>query len=95
VFSNGSGGTCRILLDYALTPSIPDLIEHTISLDSLSVTESCNGGGFTSGVTNLQQALARPIGEVHVQAVFPQVNTTKPANGEYPTGFTRGSIRFE
>jgi hypothetical protein len=95
VFGDGSGGQCRILLDFALTPSLPDLIMHTISLDSFSLAQPCNGGGFSSGVTTLQQALARPIGEVHVQAVYPQVNTTVLAGAEYPTGFTRGSVSFE
>jgi hypothetical protein len=32
---------------------------------------------------------------LHVQAVFPQVNTTVPAGPEYPTGFTRGAAGFE
>jgi hypothetical protein len=59
------------------------------------LAQSCNGGGFTSGVTPAQQALARPIGEVHVQAVYPQVNRTVLSGAEYPTGFTRGSVTFE
>jgi hypothetical protein len=95
LFSNGAGGECRILLDFPLTVSLPDLIEHTISLDSFTLAQSCNGGGFTSGVTTAQQALARPIGEVHVQAVYPQVNRTVLSGAEYPTGFTRGSVTFE
>ena len=63
----------------------------------MTLAQACNGGGFTSGVTTLAQALARPIGEVHVQAIFPQVNTTvtNGAGSEYPTGFTRGSVSFE
>ena len=58
----------------------------------MTLAQACNGGGFTSGVTTLEQALASPIGEIHVQAIFPQVNTTVPAGAEYPTGFTRGSV---
>ena len=63
----------------------------------MSLAQGCNGGGFTSGVTTLAEALAKPIGEIHVQAVFPQVNTTvkNGAGTEYPTGFTRGSVIFE
>jgi len=64
-------------------------------LNSMSLAQGCNGGGFTSGVTTLAEALAKPIAEVHVQAVFPQVNTTVKAGPEYPTGFTRGSVSFE
>jgi exo-beta-1,3-glucanase (GH17 family) len=95
VFSNGEGGFCRILLDTPLTPTTADLATYTIPLDSFTLAQPCNGGGFTSGVTTVQQALARPIGEVHVQAVYPQVNTTVLGGPEYPTGFTRGSISFE
>ena len=40
-------------------------------------------------------SLAKPIGEVHVQAAFPQVNTTVLNGAEYPTGFTRGATWFE
>jgi hypothetical protein len=61
----------------------------------MTLAQGCDGGGFGSGVTSLAQALAKPIGEVHVQAVFPQVNTTTRAGTEYPTGFTRGSVTFE
>jgi hypothetical protein len=63
----------------------------------MNLAQGCNGGGFNSGVTTLAQALAKPIGEVHVQAIFPQVNTTvkNGAGTEYPTGFTRGSVSFE
>ena len=61
----------------------------------MTLTQACNGGGFTSGVTTLAEALAKPIGEIHVQAIFPQVNTTVLAGAEYPTGFTRGSVSFE
>jgi hypothetical protein len=43
----------------------------------------------------LAEALAKPIGEIHVQAVFPQVNTTVKVGTEYATGFTRGSVSFE
>ena len=44
-----------------------------------------------------QQTLAAPIAEVHVQAVFPNFNTTQ-RNGDsvYPTAFTIGSpVKFE
>jgi len=97
VYSNGSGGPCRILIDKLVTPTTADLVQYTVALSSMTLTDSCNGGGFTSGVTTLAEALAKPIGEVHVQAVFPQVNTTvkNGAGTEYPTGFTRGSVSFE
>jgi hypothetical protein len=97
VYSNGSGGECRILLDRLLTPTTADLTQYTIPLGSMTLAQGCNGGGFTSGVTTVAEALAKPIGEIHVQAVFPQVNTTvkNGAGTEYPTGFTRGSVSFE
>jgi hypothetical protein len=61
----------------------------------MTLAQACNGDGFTSGVTTLAEALAMPIGEIHVQAIFPQVNTTQLSGVEYPTGFTRGSVSFE
>jgi hypothetical protein len=97
VYSNGSGGLCQILVEKPVTPTTADLTAYTIPLDSMNLAQACNGGGFTSGVTTLAEALAKPIGEVHVQAIFPQVNTTvkNGAGTEYPTGFTRGSVSFE
>lgn len=95
VYSNGSGGLCQILVEQQLTPSTADLILYTIPLGSMTLTQPCNADGFSSGVTNLAEALAEPIGEIHVQAIFPQVNTTVPAGTEYPTGFTRGAVSFE
>jgi hypothetical protein len=95
VYSDGSGGRCQILIDTPLTPTTADLTLYTIALGSMTLAQGCNGGGFGSGVTTLAAALAQPIGEVHVQAVFPQVNTTTLAGTEYPTGFTRGSVTFE
>ena len=95
VYSNGSGGLCQILIEKSLTPTTADLVSYTIALNSMTLAQGCNGGGFTSGVTTLAEALAKPIGEIHVQAVFPQVNTTVKAGPEYPTGFTRGSVSFE
>jgi exo-beta-1,3-glucanase (GH17 family) len=95
VYANGEGGFCRILLEKPVTPTTADLTTYTIPLNSMTLAQACNGGGFTSGVTTLAEALAKPIGEIHVQAVFPQVNTTVLAGTEYPTGFTRGSVSFE
>ena len=97
VYSNGAGGFCQILVEKPVTPTTADLTAYTIQLNSMNLAQACNGGGFTSGVTTLAQALAKPIGEVHVQAIFPQVNTTvkNGAGTEYPTGFTRGSVSFE
>jgi exo-beta-1,3-glucanase (GH17 family) len=97
VYSNGAGGFCQILVETPVTPTTADLTLYTISLNSMTLAQACNGGGFTSGVTTLAEALARPIGEVHVQAIFPRVNTTvtNGAGTEYPTGFTRGSVSFE
>ena len=95
VYSNGAGGFCQILVEKLVTPTSADLVQYTIPLNSMTLTQACNGGGFTSGVTTLAEALAAPIGEVHVQAIFPNVNTTGLAGAEYPTGFTRGSVVFE
>jgi exo-beta-1,3-glucanase (GH17 family) len=95
VYANGSGGFCQILIEQRVTPTTSDLAMYTVPLNSMTLAQACNGGGFTSGVTTLAEALARPIGEIHVQAIFPQVNTTVPAGAEYPTGFTRGSVSFE
>jgi hypothetical protein len=95
VYADGSGGRCQILIDTPLTPTTADLTLYSIPLGSMTLAQGCNGGGFGSGVTTLAEALAKPIGEVHVQAVFPQVNTTTRAGTEYPTGFTRGSVTFE
>ena len=97
LFTDGQGGSCRILIETPLTPTTADLTGYSIELSSMTLAQPCNGGGFTSGVTTLAEALARPIGEIHVQAVFPQVNTTvtNTAGTEYPTGFTRGAVSFE
>jgi hypothetical protein len=95
VYSDGGGGTCRIQLDTQLTPTTAGLITYSIDLNSLTLTQSCNGGGFTSGVTDLAQALTKPIAEIHVQAVYPQLNTTVSNGAEYPTGFTRGAVWFQ
>jgi hypothetical protein len=95
VYSNGAGGNCQILIEKPVTPTTADLIPYTIALNSMNLAQACNGGGFTSGVNTLAEALAKPIAEIHVQAVFPQVNTTVKAGAEYPTGFTRGSVSFE
>ena len=61
----------------------------------MTLAQPCNGGGFNSGVTTVAEALTKPIGEIHVQAVYPQVNTTVLAGAEYPTGYTRGATWFE
>ena len=95
VYSNGSGGFCQILVEKAVTPTTADLTQYTIALNTMNLAQACNGGGFSSGVTTLAEALAKPIGEVHVQAIFPQVNTTVKVGTEYATGFTRGSVLFE
>jgi hypothetical protein len=95
VYSNGSGGLCQILVEKPVTPTTDALTLYTIPLSSMTLAQACNGGGFTSGVTTLAEALAKPIGEIHVQAIFPQLNTTVQAGTEFPTGFTRGSVSFE
>jgi exo-beta-1,3-glucanase (GH17 family) len=95
VYSNGSGGPCQILVEKPVTPTTADLTLYTIALNSMTLAQACNGGGFTSGVTTLAEALAKPIGEIHVQAIFPQANTTVKVGTEYATGFTRGSVSFE
>jgi len=95
VYSDGADGTCRILLETPLTPTTADLATYTIELAGMTLAQPCNSDGFNSGVTTVAEALARPIAELHVQAVFPQVNTTVTAGAEYPTGFTRGAAWFE
>jgi len=95
IYSDGSGGECRILLDTALTPTTADLTTYSIDLAGMTLAQPCNGGGFNSGVSSVAEALAKPLAEIHVQAVFPQVNTTVLAGAEYPTGFTRGATWFE
>jgi hypothetical protein len=95
VYSNGQGGNCQIFVETQFTPTAAGLIAYTIDLSSMTLAQPCNGGGFTSGVTTLEEALAKPIGEIHVQAVFPQANTTVLAGAEYPTGLTRGAVSFE
>ena len=95
VYANGSGGFCQILVEKQVTPTTADLTSYTIALNSMSLAQACNGGGFTSGVTTLAEALAKPIGEIHVQAIYPQANTTVQVGTEYATGFTRGSVSFE
>lgn len=94
-YSDGSGGVCQILLEALVTPTTADLTTYTIALSSMTPAQLCNGGGFTSGVSTVADALTKAIGEVHVQAVYPRVNTTVLGGTEYPTGFTRGSIVFE
>ena len=76
-------------------PTAEALTLYTVDLSSMTLAQACNAGGFTSGVNTLAEALAKPIGEVHVQAIFPQVNTTVKVGTEYATGFTRGSVSFE
>jgi len=95
VYSNGEGGTCRIDLTTSLTPTTADLATYTIELAGMTLAQPCNGGGFNSGVSTVAEALAKPIAEIHVQAVHPQVNTTVLDGAEYPTGFTRGATWFE
>jgi hypothetical protein len=94
-FSNGSGGTCQLTVKAQVNPTTADLITYTVPLNSMTLDQACNADGYTSGVTTPAEALARPIGQVHVQAVFPNLNTTVLAGPEYPTGFTRGSVSFE
>jgi hypothetical protein len=95
VYSDGANGTCQTWLDTPLTPTSADLATYTVDLAGMTLAKSCNDGGFSSGVTTVAGALAKPIGELHVQAVYPQVNTTVLEGTEYPTGFTRGAAWFE
>jgi hypothetical protein len=95
VYSDDANGTCQTWLDTPLTPTSVDLATYTVDLAGMTLAKSCNDGGFNSGVTTVAEALARPIGELHVQAVYPQVNTTVLDGAEYPTGFTRGAAWFE
>jgi hypothetical protein len=96
VYTDGGSGKCQTTLDASVTPTTADLKTYTVPLSSFAITQNCNGGGFTSGITTAAQALTKAIGEIHVQAIFPQVNTTvKNQANEYPTGFTRGSVFFD
>ena len=61
----------------------------------MTLAQACNGGGFTSGVTTLAEALAKPIGEVHVQAIFPQVEYHGEGRHRVRDRLHRGSVSFE
>lgn len=95
---NGSGGECRVTLRGSITPTSNAMITYTLPLASMTLVQPCNGGGFNSGVTTLQQALAQPIGAVNTQFSFPNLNTTinsgTAAAPVYATGITRGKTEF-
>ncbi len=97
-FSNGSGGNCNVTLKGSITPTTADMITYTLPLASMTLVQACNAGGFSSGISTVAQALARPIGAVNTQFTFPNVNTTinsgTASNPVYATGLTRGKTEF-
>lgn len=97
-YSNGSGGDCKVTLKGSITPTTDAMITYTLPLASMTLVQPCNGGGFTSGVTTVAQALAQPIGAVNTQFTFPNVNTTVNSGtggaSIYATGLTRGKTEF-
>lgn len=97
-YSNGSGGDCKVTLKATVTPTTKDMITYTIPLAGMTLVQPCNGGGFSSGVSTVAQALAQPIGAVNTQFSFPNLNTTvnsgTAAAPVYATGLTRGKTEF-
>jgi hypothetical protein len=97
-YSNGAGGDCKVTLKGSITPTTDAMITYTVPLSTMALVQPCNGGGFTSGVTTVAQALAQPIGAVNTQFTFPNVNTTvnsgTPGAPVYATGITRGKTEF-
>jgi Bacterial Ig-like domain len=97
-YSNGSGGSCNVTLKGSITPTTDAMITYTVTLADMALVQPCSGGGFTSGVTTVAQALAQPIGAVNTQFTFPNVNTTINSGTAgapvYATGITRGKTEF-
>ncbi len=97
-YSNGSGGDCKVTLKGTITPTTNNMITYTLPLAGMTLVQPCNGGGFTSGISTVAQALAQPIGAVNTQFTFPNVNTTinsgTAAAPVYATGLTRGKTEF-
>jgi hypothetical protein len=97
-YSNGSGGNCNVTLKGSITPTTAAMITYTVPLAGMTLVQPCNGGGFSSGVATVAQALAQPIGAVNTQFTFPNVNTTinsgTSAAPVYATGITRGKTEF-
>jgi hypothetical protein len=97
-YSNGSGGNCNVTLKGTITPTTKDMITYTLPLAGMTLVQACSGGGFSSGVSTVAQALAQPIGAVNTQFTFPNVNTTINSGTTgapvYATGITRGKTEF-
>ena len=97
-YSNGSGGNCNVTLKGSITPTTDAMITYTLPLAGMTLVQPCNGGGFSSGVSSVAQALAQPIGAVNTQFTFPNVNTSinsgTAAAPVYATGLTRGKTEF-
>jgi hypothetical protein len=97
-YSNGAGGNCNVTLKGSVTPTTDAMRTYTLTLSSMTLVQACQGGGFTSGVTSVAQALAQPIGAVNTQFTFPNVNTTINSGTAgapvYATGITRGKTVF-
>lgn len=99
VYSNGSGGNCQVTLRRDLTPTSDAMLTYTVALSSFTLIQSCNGGGFSSGVNSVADALQQPIGAVNSQFNYPNVNTTINSGTAgapiYATGLTRGKTSFQ
>jgi len=98
-YSNGSGGNCNVTLRGSITPTTDAMRTYTVPLNNMALVQSCQGGGFNSGVASVAQALAQPIGAVNTQFTFPNVNTTINSGTVgapiYATGITRGRTLFQ
>lgn len=97
-YSNGSGGNCNVTLKGSITPTTAAMVTYTLPLSGMTLVQPCNGGGFSSGVSTVAQALGQPIGAVNTQFTFPNVNTTVNSGSGgapvYATGITRGKTEF-
>ena len=98
VYGNGSGGECRVTLKGTVVPTTSAMITYTLPLAAMTLVQPCNGGGFSSGVSTVAQALAQPIGAVNTQFSFPNLNTTVNSGTAgapiYASGITRGKTEF-
>lgn len=98
-FSNGAGGNCNVTLKATVTPTTDAMITYTVTLANMTLVQACTGGGFSSGISTVAQALAQPIGAVNTQFTFPNVNTTINSGTAgapvYATGLTRGKTVFD
>jgi hypothetical protein len=99
VYGNGAGGNCQLAAQTNLVPTSSNMTTYTIPFANFTLAQNCNGGGFTSGVTNVAGVFAQPIGAVNSQLNFPNINTTinsgTAGSPVYATGITRGMTWFQ